>query len=116
VDIYTRSAAAVLRSADDQALDSLPDNDIKSAMQALPQRFRDVVYYADVEGSAIGRSRQSRTPRPEQWLRSFTVADDNCAGRSAKSSAMPEPRHCPSPQRPAGAVVLQDIDRITSSD
>jgi RNA polymerase sigma-70 factor (ECF subfamily) len=28
----------------------LPDNDIKAAMQALPQQFRDVVYYADVEG------------------------------------------------------------------
>ncbi|MDT5348791.1 MAG: polymerase sigma-70 factor, subfamily [Mycobacterium sp.] len=50
VDTYTRSAPAGLRSAEDQALDSLPDNDIKSAMQALPQQFRDVVYYADVEG------------------------------------------------------------------
>jgi RNA polymerase sigma-70 factor (ECF subfamily) len=50
VDSYTRSAPAGLRSAEDQALDSLPDNDIKSAMQALPAQFRDVVYYADVEG------------------------------------------------------------------
>jgi len=50
VDAYTRSAQARLRSAEDQALDSLPDNDLKSAMQALPQRFREVVYYADVEG------------------------------------------------------------------
>src|ERR1700730_13456702 len=50
VDTYTRCAPAALRSAEDQALDSLPDNDIKSAMQALPQQFRDVVYYADVEG------------------------------------------------------------------
>jgi RNA polymerase sigma-70 factor (ECF subfamily) len=49
-DTYTRCAPAALRSAEDQALDSLPDNDIKSAMQALPQQFRDVVYYADVEG------------------------------------------------------------------
>jgi RNA polymerase sigma-70 factor, ECF subfamily len=47
VATYTRSG---LRSAEDQALESLPDNEIKSAMQALPQRFRDVVYYADVEG------------------------------------------------------------------
>jgi RNA polymerase sigma-70 factor, ECF subfamily len=47
---YTRYAPAAMRSAEDQALDSLPDNDIKSAMQALPQQFRDVVYYADVEG------------------------------------------------------------------
>jgi RNA polymerase sigma-70 factor, ECF subfamily len=50
VDAYTRSASAGLRSAEDQALDSLADNDIKSAMQALPQQFRHVVYYADVEG------------------------------------------------------------------
>jgi len=50
VDTYTRSAQAGLRSAEDQALDSLPDNHLKSAMQALPQQFRYVVYYADVEG------------------------------------------------------------------
>jgi RNA polymerase sigma-70 factor (ECF subfamily) len=49
-DAYTRSASAGLRPAEDQALDSLADSDIKSAMQALPQQFRDVVYYADVEG------------------------------------------------------------------
>src|SRR5271163_1452724 len=49
-ETYTRSAPAGLRSAEDQALDSLPDNDIKSAMQALPQQFRHVVYYADVQG------------------------------------------------------------------
>ena len=36
--------------SEDEALDLLPDNDIKAAMQALPQQFRDVVYYADVEG------------------------------------------------------------------
>jgi RNA polymerase sigma-70 factor (ECF subfamily) len=46
----TRFPLVGLRSAEDQALDSLPDNDIKSAMQALPQQFRVVVYYADVEG------------------------------------------------------------------
>jgi RNA polymerase sigma-70 factor (ECF subfamily) len=34
------------------ALDLLPDNDIKAAMQALPGQFREVVYYADVEGLA----------------------------------------------------------------
>jgi RNA polymerase sigma-70 factor (ECF subfamily) len=50
VDTYSRSAPAVLRSAEDQVLDSLADNDIKSAMQAIPKQFRDVVYYADVEG------------------------------------------------------------------
>ena len=50
VDTYTRSAPAGMRSAEDQALDFLPDHEIKSAMLALPWQFRDVVYYADVEG------------------------------------------------------------------
>ena len=50
MNTYTRSAPAAMCSAEDQALDSLPDNDIKLAMQALPQQFRDAVYYADVEG------------------------------------------------------------------
>ena len=50
VDTYSRTAPAGLRSAEDQAIESLPDHDIKAAMQALPQQFRDVVYYADVEG------------------------------------------------------------------
>jgi RNA polymerase sigma-70 factor, ECF subfamily len=45
-----RSMASALRSAEDHALDLLPDNDIKAAMQALPGQFREVVYYADVEG------------------------------------------------------------------
>jgi RNA polymerase sigma-70 factor, ECF subfamily len=45
-----RSAASELRSAEDHALDLLPDNDIKAAMQALPGKFRYVVYYADVAG------------------------------------------------------------------
>ena len=31
-------------------IDSLPETDIEAAMLALPQRFREVVYYADVEG------------------------------------------------------------------
>jgi RNA polymerase sigma-70 factor (ECF subfamily) len=45
-----RSALSELRSAEDHALDLLPDNDIKAAMQALPGKYREVVYYADVEG------------------------------------------------------------------
>jgi RNA polymerase sigma-70 factor (ECF subfamily) len=38
------------RSAEDHVLDSLPDKDIEEAMQTLPPQFREVVYYADVEG------------------------------------------------------------------
>jgi RNA polymerase sigma-70 factor, ECF subfamily len=37
-------------SAEDQALAALPDTEIVAAMQSLPEQFRAVVYYADVEG------------------------------------------------------------------
>jgi RNA polymerase sigma-70 factor (ECF subfamily) len=50
VDSHTRCAPASMRSAEDHVLDSLPDDVIKAAMQVLPRQFRDVVFYADVEG------------------------------------------------------------------
>lgn len=39
-----------LRSAEVEALDHLPDSDVKEALQALPADFRMAVYLADVEG------------------------------------------------------------------
>lgn len=38
------------RSAELEALDHLPDSDVKDALSELPEDFRMVVYYADVEG------------------------------------------------------------------
>jgi RNA polymerase sigma-70 factor (ECF subfamily) len=43
-------APAGLRSAEAEVLDALPDNEIKAAMKSLPEGFRTVVYYADVQG------------------------------------------------------------------
>jgi RNA polymerase sigma-70 factor (ECF subfamily) len=39
-----------LRSAEAEALDHLPDSDVKTALQSIPDDFRIAVYLADVEG------------------------------------------------------------------
>jgi RNA polymerase sigma-70 factor, ECF subfamily len=44
------SSPAGSRSAEDEALETLADNEVTAAMRALPEQFRVVLYYAEVEG------------------------------------------------------------------
>lgn len=89
---YAHTVQMGMRSAEDQVLDLLPDNDILAAMQALPQQFRDVVYYVDVEGfrykeiaammnTPIGTV-VSRLWRGRQRLRSLLGDGADCVGRA----------------------------------
>ncbi|MDR1426608.1 MAG: sigma-70 family RNA polymerase sigma factor [Bifidobacteriaceae bacterium] len=39
-----------LKSAEIEALDRLPDSDVKDALAALPEDYRMVVFYVDIEG------------------------------------------------------------------
>jgi RNA polymerase sigma-70 factor (ECF subfamily) len=47
-----RHTATELRTAEVEALDRLPDNDVKAALERLPEGSRMAVYLADVEGFA----------------------------------------------------------------
>lgn len=81
---HARSASGQ-RSVEDDVLESLPDNDIEAAMQSLPPQFREVVYYADVEGfryqeiAAMMRTPHgtvmSRLHRGRQRLRAVLAPD-----------------------------------------
>ena len=47
---HAEHSSTGLRSAEVEALESLPDTEIKEALHAMPEEFRMAVYYADVEG------------------------------------------------------------------
>jgi hypothetical protein len=92
-------------SAEDQALAALPDTEIMAAMQSLPEQFRAVVYYADVEGfryreiaDIMGTPHgtvMSRLHRGRQHLRRL-LADAAHPGRRRRVPAVRDSARCTS--------------------
>lgn len=77
-----------LRSAEAEVMDSLPDSDVRDAMEQLSEGFRTALYYADVEGYTCAETAaimnipigtvMSRVSRARTQLRR-TLADTACA-------------------------------------
>jgi RNA polymerase sigma-70 factor (ECF subfamily) len=85
-------------SAEDEALATLPDIDLMAAMQTLPEQFRAVVYYADVEGFRHGEIAEimgtptgtvtSRLSRGRRHLRGLLVDGGHPGSRGRLSASM----------------------------
>ncbi|MGV0714777.1 sigma-70 family RNA polymerase sigma factor [Mycolicibacterium sp. XJ662] len=87
VDTFT-DHDTVHRSAEDEVLDTLPDNDIKAALAALPQSFKEAIYYADIQGYTYAETAKllnvpmgtvmSRVSRARHRLRTALATDEPC--------------------------------------
>ena len=112
-----------LRSAEDQALEMLPDPYLKAAMMLLPEQFRIAVYFADIAGysykeiAAMTGTRQgtvsSRLNRGRKQLRD--LLSDSPVGHAARTideARAEQPNGAQVSTVPSAAAVIQPA-RIT---
>ena len=105
-------------SAEDQALEMLPDPYLKAAMMVLPEQFRIAVYFADIAGysykeiAAMTDTRQgtvsSRLNRGRKQLRDllFDSPADHGPGQSARPRAE-QPNSAQSSTAPSPIAVIR---------
>ncbi|MBU8810088.1 sigma-70 family RNA polymerase sigma factor [Mycolicibacterium goodii] len=89
------------RSAEDEALDAIPDAHLRTALGTLPEGFRTVLFYADIEGFTYAETAvlmgipvgtvMSRIARGRQRLRAaLTVDTTNTTNTSGAAPARGE--------------------------
>jgi RNA polymerase sigma-70 factor (ECF subfamily) len=92
-----------LRSAEVEALDHLPDSDVKDALQSIAEEFRLAVYFVDVEGFPYKEAAEilgvpigtvmSRLHRGRKQLRELLAdyAHERGGGQPTKTQGAPTP-------------------------
>jgi len=99
------------RSAEDEAMDRMPDSEVLRALRDLPESFSSAVYLADIEGYPYKEIAEimgipvgtvmSRLHRGRERLRARLIAYARGRDRSTRADGLPHPtlRRARGPQR-----------------